>query len=108
MYYLKSILHDSFFWIDVGLTCILLVEDSELFELFPNKNIKNIAAITTAAQIKNSVKSKSSGLFLFDIYPLVLKDADLIVLLGARLNWMLHFGQPPRFTKDVKIVQVIE
>jgi 2-hydroxyacyl-CoA lyase 1 len=35
-----------------------------------------------------------------------LKDADLIVLFGARLNWMLHFGQPPRFTKDVKIVQV--
>ena len=35
-----------------------------------------------------------------------LKDADLIVLLGARLNWMLHFGKQPRFSDNVKIVQV--
>jgi len=35
-----------------------------------------------------------------------LKDADLVILLGARLNWMLHFGQPPRFSQNVKIVQV--
>jgi 2-hydroxyacyl-CoA lyase 1 len=35
-----------------------------------------------------------------------LKDADLVILLGARLNWMLHFGKSPRFSKDVKIVQV--
>ncbi|RNA18625.1 2-hydroxyacyl- lyase 1-like [Brachionus plicatilis] len=35
-----------------------------------------------------------------------LKEADLIVLLGARLNWMLHFGQSPRFAQNVKIVQV--
>ena len=30
----------------------------------------------------------------------------MILLLGARLNWMLHFGQPPRFRKDVKIIHV--
>ena len=30
----------------------------------------------------------------------------LIILLGARLNWMLHFGKSPRFREDVKIVQV--
>ncbi|XP_041982127.1 2-hydroxyacyl-CoA lyase 1 isoform X2 [Aricia agestis] len=35
-----------------------------------------------------------------------LLKADVVVLLGARLNWMLHFGQPPRFAPDVKIVQV--
>ena len=35
-----------------------------------------------------------------------LKDSDLIILLGARLNWMLHFGKPPRFTENVKVVQV--
>ena len=34
-----------------------------------------------------------------------LKEADLIILLGARLNWILHFGQPPRFNKDVKMIQ---
>lgn len=35
-----------------------------------------------------------------------LLHADVILLLGARLNWMLHFGRPPRFQNDVKIIQV--
>ncbi len=35
-----------------------------------------------------------------------LKNADAVLLLGARLNWILHFGLPPRFRDDVKIVQV--
>lgn len=34
-----------------------------------------------------------------------LKEADLIILLGARLNWILHFGLPPRFSKEVKLIQ---
>jgi hypothetical protein len=25
--------------------------------------------------------------------------------LGARFNWIFHFSQPPRYAKDVKIVQ---
>lgn len=35
-----------------------------------------------------------------------LLKADVILLVGARLNWMLHFGQPPRFAPDVKVIQV--
>ncbi|KAM4567929.1 2-hydroxyacyl-CoA lyase 1 [Fundulus diaphanus] len=35
-----------------------------------------------------------------------LLQADVVLLLGARLNWMLHFGLPPRFNPHVKIVQV--
>ncbi|KAL3894613.1 MAG: hypothetical protein SGCHY_005177 [Lobulomycetales sp.] len=35
-----------------------------------------------------------------------LKTADVVILLGARLNWILHFGKPPRFRADVKIIQV--
>lgn len=35
-----------------------------------------------------------------------LKQADLIILMGARLNWILHFGLPPRFHKDVKLIQL--
>jgi len=35
-----------------------------------------------------------------------LQDSDCIILLGARLNWMLHFGKPPRFNPNVKIIQV--
>jgi 2-hydroxyacyl-CoA lyase 1 len=37
---------------------------------------------------------------------MALKQADLIVLVGARLNWILHFGLAPRFNPNVKIVQV--
>jgi 2-hydroxyacyl-CoA lyase 1 len=32
--------------------------------------------------------------------------ADDILVLGARLNWILHFGRPPRFDSKVKIIQV--
>jgi 2-hydroxyacyl-CoA lyase 1 len=35
-----------------------------------------------------------------------LKNADVVLLLGARLNWIMHFGQPPRFREDVKIIQL--
>ena len=35
-----------------------------------------------------------------------LQEADVILLLGARLNWILHFGLPPRFNSAVKIIQV--
>ena len=35
-----------------------------------------------------------------------LQRADVVLLLGARLNWILHFGRPPRFRPDVKIIQV--
>ena len=34
----------------------------------------------------------------------VLQNADVIFLCGARLNWILHFGLPPRFKKGVKII----
>ncbi|KAM5156774.1 2-hydroxyacyl-CoA lyase 1 [Mantella aurantiaca] len=35
-----------------------------------------------------------------------LLHADVILLLGARLNWILHFGLSPRYRPDVKIIQV--
>ncbi|MFQ5382228.1 MAG: oxalyl-CoA decarboxylase [Dehalococcoidia bacterium] len=37
---------------------------------------------------------------------LVLREADVIFLMGARLNWILHFGLPPRFNENVRIVQL--
>ncbi|MBI4083577.1 MAG: oxalyl-CoA decarboxylase [Candidatus Lambdaproteobacteria bacterium] len=36
----------------------------------------------------------------------VLKNADVILLAGARLNWILHFGAAPRFNPDVKVIQI--
>jgi 2-hydroxyacyl-CoA lyase 1 len=35
-----------------------------------------------------------------------LKEADVVFLLGARLNWIMHYGLPPRFSKSVRIVQL--
>ncbi len=37
---------------------------------------------------------------------LALAEADVIFLMGARLNWILHFGLPPRFSKDVRVIQL--
>ncbi|MFQ6026740.1 MAG: thiamine pyrophosphate-binding protein [Dehalococcoidia bacterium] len=35
-----------------------------------------------------------------------LKGADTILMVGARFNWIFHFGQPPRFAEEFKLVQV--
>ena len=35
-----------------------------------------------------------------------LQEADVIFLMGARLNWIMHFGLPPRFNKKVRIIQL--
>jgi len=36
----------------------------------------------------------------------VLQNTDVIFLAGARLNWQLHFGLPPRLRPDVKVIQL--
>jgi len=35
-----------------------------------------------------------------------LQNADVIFLLGARLNWIMHFGLPPRFNPNVRVIQL--
>jgi 2-hydroxyacyl-CoA lyase 1 len=35
-----------------------------------------------------------------------LKEADVIFVMGARLNWIMHYGMPPRFKKGVRIIQL--
>jgi len=35
-----------------------------------------------------------------------LQNADVIFLMGARLNWILHFGLPPRFAQGVRVIQM--
>lgn len=35
-----------------------------------------------------------------------LKEADVVFLMGARLNWIMHFGLPPRFAENVRIIQL--
>ncbi len=35
-----------------------------------------------------------------------LKEADTVLVVGSRFNFMLAYGQPPRWSPDVRIVQV--
>ncbi|MEM1246982.1 MAG: oxalyl-CoA decarboxylase [Acidobacteriota bacterium] len=35
-----------------------------------------------------------------------LQNADLVLLVGARFNWILHFGRSPRFADAVRVVQI--
>lgn len=37
---------------------------------------------------------------------LALQQADVVFLMGARFNWIFHFGLAPRFDKNVKVVQL--
>ena len=37
---------------------------------------------------------------------LALSQADVVFLMGARFNWILHFGLPPRYNKDVRVIQL--
>ena len=35
-----------------------------------------------------------------------LRNADVVLVLGARLNWILHFGESPKWNKSALIIQV--
>ncbi|KAF5836346.1 hypothetical protein DUNSADRAFT_6033 [Dunaliella salina] len=35
-----------------------------------------------------------------------LAKSDVAIVVGARLNWMLHFAEPPRWAPDVRIILV--
>ncbi|MHB8576092.1 MAG: thiamine pyrophosphate-binding protein [Dehalococcoidia bacterium] len=35
-----------------------------------------------------------------------IQNADLVFLIGARLNWIMHYGEPPRFAEHLRVVQL--
>ncbi|KAL1318963.1 hypothetical protein HN51_071247 [Arachis hypogaea] len=37
---------------------------------------------------------------------LAIGSCDVALVVGARLNWLLHFGEPPKWSKDVKFILV--
>lgn len=37
---------------------------------------------------------------------LAIGKCDVALVVGARLNWLLHFGEPPKWGKDVKFILV--
>eukprot|EP00871_Galdieria_phlegrea_P003806 jgi/Galph1/4426/GphlegSOOS_G3083.1 len=36
----------------------------------------------------------------------VLREADVVLILGARLNWILHYGQTPRWSANCRFIQM--
>lgn len=59
-----------------------------------------------ATPMGKGVVSDTSKQSIASARSLALLKADVILLLGARLNWILHFGRPPRYSEDVKVIQV--
>jgi 2-hydroxyacyl-CoA lyase 1 len=37
---------------------------------------------------------------------LALQQADVVFLMGARFNWIFHFGLAPRFAKNLRVIQL--
>src|SRR5262249_8094441 len=37
---------------------------------------------------------------------LALQQADVVFLMGARFNWIFHFGLAPRYAADMKVIQL--
>ncbi|KAI9249317.1 thiamine pyrophosphate enzyme, N-terminal TPP binding domain-containing protein [Sporodiniella umbellata] len=35
-----------------------------------------------------------------------LKEADVVLLIGARLNWILHYGHAPRWSTNVRFIHI--
>ena len=59
-----------------------------------------------ATPMGKGVVPDDSGQLVAAARSTALEGADLVILLGARLNWMLHFGQPPRWSRNVAVIQV--
>ncbi|KAL8714397.1 MAG: hypothetical protein Q9220_001730 [cf. Caloplaca sp. 1 TL-2023] len=73
----------------------------------------SISALVSRAQIPFLPTPMGKGV-LPDSHPLntassrsvAIKEADIVLLLGARLNWILHFGSPPKWSPSVKFIHV--
>lgn len=70
-------------------------------EFIEKSNIPFLATPMGKGVVKDSDERSVASARTF-----VLKNADVIFLCGARLNWILHFGEAPRFKKDVKFIQL--
>lgn len=75
--------------------------ENEIVELVERNNLPFLAT-----PMGKGVVSDKSNKCVAPARSLALQEADVILLLGARLNWILHFGRPPRFSPDVKVIQV--
>lgn len=75
--------------------------ENEVNELIETTNLPFLAT-----PMGKGVVSDTSPKCIQPARSLALQKADVILLLGARLNWILHFGRPNRFSPDVKVIQI--
>lgn len=75
-------------------------------EVSINKLIDNCNLPFLPTPMGKGVVSDAHPLNTSSARSVALKSADVILLLGARLNWILHYGDAPKYRKDVKIIQV--
>ncbi|KAL8658731.1 MAG: hypothetical protein Q9226_000802 [Calogaya cf. arnoldii] len=74
---------------------------------------ESISSLVTRTQIPFLPTPMGKGV-LPDSHPLntasarstALREADVVLLLGARLNWILHFGSPPKWNASAKFIQI--
>lgn len=57
-----------------------------------------------ATPMGKGVVKDSDPHFVGSARTFALKNADVVFLCCARLNWILHFGEAPRFNPNVKII----
>lgn len=74
------------------------------------KEVRDLVELTNlpflATPMGKGVIPDTSPKFVGSARSTALQQADVVLLLGARLNWMLHFGRPPRFSQNVKVIQI--
>lgn len=75
--------------------------ENEIKQLISNTNLPFLAT-----PMGKGVVPDNSPNCIAPARSLALQKADVVLLLGARLNWILHFGRPPRYAPDVKVIQV--
>ncbi|KAL8849778.1 MAG: hypothetical protein Q9221_005261 [Calogaya cf. arnoldii] len=74
---------------------------------------ESISSLVTHTQIPFLPTPMGKGV-LPDSHPLntasarstALREADVVLLLGARLNWILHFGSSPKWNASAKFIQI--
>lgn len=75
--------------------------EAEVRDLIDSTNIPFLAT-----PMGKGVVSDNSPNSIQPARSLALQRADVVLLLGARLNWILHFGRPPRYNSNVKVIQI--
>ncbi|KAJ2955627.1 hypothetical protein NQZ79_g8390 [Umbelopsis isabellina] len=75
--------------------------ENELKSLIENTNIPFLPTPMAKGLLSDSHPLCSSA-----ARSTALKQADVVLLVGARLNWILHFGHSPRWSKQVKFIQI--